>query len=305
MSNDNIVGCIICEDTIHNVEFKLQSENKNGFVIAEGVLQRGNEINRNKRYYPVEELKRAVNSPRQKELVESGNFKGEAGHPLDKSLARQSKVDPQCEQVWYTKLWMEGDTVKGHFRGTNNDLGRSFNDDLKDGQLPSFSLRALGSVVNENGRLTVRNLQMVAYDRVYFPSHPGAYTSKIISMETNANENSRGLVHESFGGLSPLRVSNGLRAKLGEIGMLKDMGNDVESVDTITRLTQDEVNNFILSESANVRNAINAFDIFYESMEIDPRLDRVAMTTRLGDRVHLMLETAVSREIMNGVVNYL
>ena len=184
MDLESLVGCIICEETNSNVEFKIQSENKNGFVLAEGVLQKGNEINRNRRYYPVEELRRSINSPRQQELIKTGNFKGEAGHPLDKTLARQSKVDPQCEQVWYTKLWMDGDLVMGHFRGTNNDLGRSFNDDLKDGQLPSFSLRALGSLVNENGRMTVRNMQMVAYDRVYFPSHPGAYTTKILTTES-------------------------------------------------------------------------------------------------------------------------
>lgn len=281
MDNQNIVGCILTEDTTANVEFKVQSENKNGFVIAEGVIQRGNETNRNRRYYPTDELRRGIIAPRQQELVKSGNFKGEAGHPLDKTLTRQSKIDPLCEQVWYTKLWMEDDLVKAHFRGTNNELGRSFNDDLKDGQLPSFSLRALGSLVNENGRMTVRNMQIITYDRVYFPSHPGAYTSKIITTES------------AGGGM--------FYAKADEVQALKEAGNDVGSVNIVTPLTQAEVNNFILTESTNLRNAINTFDIFYESVTLNPDMHTVTMKTRLGDTIHLSLETAISREIMNGV----
>jgi hypothetical protein len=287
MNDTSYVGCIITEETTANVEFKIQSENKNGFVLAEGVVQRGNEVNRNRRYYPTEELRRALNAPRQKELVETGNFKGEAGHPLDKTLARQSKVDPQCEQVWYKKLWMEGDLIKAHFRGTNNDLGRSFNDDLKDGQLPSFSLRALGSLVNENGRMTVRNMQMVAYDRVYFPSHPGAYTTKIITTES--------------AGEKEIYIPKYFEAKKEEIQSIQEAGNSVESPNVVTPLTQDEVNNFILSESTNLRNVINQFDIFYESIEVNPNMRSVTMTTRLGDKIYLSLETAVSREIINGI----
>lgn len=278
----NTIGYMITEDTTANVEFKVQSENKNGFVIAEGVIQRGNEVNRNRRYYPTEEIRRGIMAPRQQELIKSGNFKGEAGHPLDKTLTRQSKIDPMCEQVWYTKVWMEGDLVKAHFRGTNNDLGRSFNDDLKDGQLPSFSLRALGSLVNENGRMTVRNMQVITYDRVYFPSHPGAYTTKIITTEAAGQ-------------------TTHFEAKASEIQSLKEAGNDVGSTSIITPLTQEEVNNFILTESTNLRSVINTFDVFYESIQLDPNMHTVTMKTRLGDTIHLSLETAISREIMNGV----
>jgi hypothetical protein len=286
-AESSFVGCIITEETATNIEFKVQGENKNGFVIAEGTIQNGNETNRNRRYYPTDELRRALNAPRQKELVESGNFKGEAGHPLDKTLARQSKIDPTNEQVWYTKIWMEGDSVKARFRGTNNDLGKSFNDDLKDGQRPSFSLRALGSLVNENGRMTVRNMQIVTYDRVYFPSHPGAYTEKIITTESAGNQ--------------IIYIPKKFEAKRNEIEALMESGNSVESPNIVTPLTQQEVNNFILSESTNLRNVINQFDIFYESVELNPDMRTVTMKTRLGDTIHLSLETAVSREIINGI----
>ena len=286
------VGYIICEETATNVEFKLTAENKNGFVLAEGILQRGNETNRNRRYYPLDELRRSVNAPKQQELVKTGNFKGEAGHPLDKTLARQSKVDPQCEQVWYTKLWMEGDYVKGHFRGTNNDLGRSFNDDLKDGQLPSFSLRALGSLVNENGRMTVRNMQMVAYDRVYYPSHPSAYTQKIITTESAGIRISPQLLNN---------LHNVMEQK--QIKLLQEAGQEVTTPNILIPLKQEEVNSFILTESANVREIINTFDVFYESMQYDPNTQQVQMKTRLGDTIGMSIEKAVSRQIMNGIAS--
>lgn len=289
-AESSFVGCILTEETAVNIEFKIHSENKNGFVIAEGVIQNGNETNRNRRFYPTDELRRALNAPRQKELVSTGNFKGEAGHPLDKTLARQSKIDPTNEQVWYTKIWMEGDAVKAHFRGTNNDLGRSFNDDLKDGQRPSFSLRALGSLVNENGRMTVRNMQIVTYDRVYFPSHPGAYTTKIVTIESAGSKS-----------YQDIYIPKNFEAKRDEILALREAGNSVESPNIVTPLTQQEVSNFILSESTNLRNVINQFDIFYESIEVNPDMRSVTMTTRLGDKIYLSLETSVSRDIINGV----
>ena len=297
MSNKNglgdLIGCIICEETRTDIEFKITSENKNGFVIAEGILQEADEINRNRRYYPVEEITAAIMNPRQQELVSTGNFKGEAGHPLDKSLARQQKIDPQCEQIWYTKLWMDGPYVMGHFRGTNNDLGRSLNDDLKDGQKPSVSLRALGSLLNENGRATVRNMQIVTYDRVYFPSHSKAYMTKLVTTESAGSD-----------GIKKYIIDEGsnMFSKQKEVDFLSEHGNSVDTNDNfIAPLTQNEINNFILSESSNIRSVLNSFDIFYESMEYDPYNRTVSMKTRLGDMIHLNLETAVSREIMNGI----
>ena len=48
--SENINGFILCEETSSNVEFKVKGVyNKNGFIIAEGILQEGNEVNRNKR----------------------------------------------------------------------------------------------------------------------------------------------------------------------------------------------------------------------------------------------------------------
>lgn len=292
------MGSIIIDSVNENVEFKQVGENKNtGFIVAEGIIQTGNELNRNRRYYPTNELRIGIQSPRTQELVESGNFKGEAGHPLDSSLKRQSKVDPTLEQVWYTKLWMQGDNVMAHFRGTNNELGKSFNADLRDGQRPSFSLRALGSLVNENGRATVKNMQVITYDRVYFPSHKKAYTTKIITTES-----ANGTISSKF---YDIDGRNYFKAKQDEINLIAESGNLVDMEQSIvTQMTQGEINNFILTESTNLRNIVNTFDVLYESIELDPGMHQVYMKTKLGDTIVLSLENAVAREIIEGVNDY-
>ena len=298
--SENINGFILCEETSSNVEFKVKGvDNKNGFIIAEGILQEGNEVNRNKRSYPTAELVKAIYSPRTRELVESGNLKGEAGHPTDSSIVRQTKIDPTLEQVWYTTLWMDGDYVMGHFTGTSNELGRSFNEDLRRGQKPSFSLRAVGSLVNENGKMTVRNMQMITYDRVYFPSHSKAYMTKIITTESAI-----GLADTSVKKYD-IDENNYFYIKSSEINSLSESGNDVAGLeDLVLPLTQQQINSFLVSESTNIKSALNTFDSLYESMTIAPDLNTVTMKTSIGDTIMLDLETAVKKEIINSIDSY-
>lgn len=294
---DETVGVLISESTATEVEFKVTEEHRNGYLVAEGILQEANEVNRNKRFYPLEELQRAIVSPRVQELVKSGNLKGEAGHPTDTSLSRQTKIDPTLEQVWYLKLWMDGPFVKGRFRGTNNELGRSFNEDLRCGQKPSFSLRAVGALSNENGRLTVRKMQMITYDRVYFPSHSKAYTSKIITTETTGFQKANTKQYD-------ISESSYFFDKSREINSISESGNlvDVES-DILTPIAASEINNYIMQESNNMRSALNTFDILYESVSYNPNYNTVNMKTKYGDTVSLCLEHAVQKDLIAHIGN--
>ena len=291
---EDIVGALICEETKAEVEFKVRDENKNGFVIAEGILQEGNEVNRNRRYYPTQELAAGIMAPKQQELIKSGNFKGEAGHPLDTSLTRQAKIDPTNEQVWYQKLWMDGDYVMAHFRGTNNALGRSFNDDLKDGQKPSFSLRALGSLVNENGKMTVRNMQIITYDRVYFPSHSKAYTTKIITTESADGSAS----NKEFYIANPHTY---FARKQNELIHITESGNCPISGGFVTKFTNQQLANYIIQESANLKAIVNQFDVFRDGIALNENTDTVYIKTKVGDTIVMPLEDHIQKEIMNEV----
>ena len=291
---EDIVGALICEETRAEVEFKVKDENKNGFVVAEGILQEGNEVNRNRRYYPTQELAAGIMAPKQQELIKSGNFKGEAGHPLDTSLTRQAKIDPTNEQVWYQKLWMDGDYVMAHFRGTNNELGRSFNDDLKDGQRPSFSLRALGSLVNENGKMTVRNMQIITYDRVYFPSHSKAYTTKIITTESADGSTS----NKEFYIANPYTY---FARKQNELIHITESGNCPISGGFVTKFTNQQLANYIVQESANLKAIVNQFDVFRDGIALNENTDTVYIKTKVGDTIVMPLEDHIQKEIMNEV----
>lgn len=216
--------------------------NRNGFVTAEGVLQVGEKENRNRRFYSTEDLHSEIYSDRIRELVTTGNFKGEAGHPLDLNLSRQQKVDGTLEQVWFTKLWMEGPLVKAQFRGTNNELGRSFNEDLKDGQLPSFSLRSIGSIKNNGGRNQVTNLRIICYDRVYFPSYPDAYTDHIVTESAFMDD------------LKLTNMNEDMQRKIVE------SGNSLMVESAVAPIINDEVRKVIMKESYNLNAMCEAFD---------------------------------------------
>lgn len=215
---------------------------RNGFVTAEGVLQVGEKENRNRRFYSTEDLHGEIYSDRIRELVTTGNFKGEAGHPLDLNLSRQQKVDGTLEQVWFTKLWMEGPLVKAHFRGTNNELGRSFNEDLKDGQLPSFSLRSIGSIKNNGGRNQVTNLRIICYDRVYFPSYPDAYTDHIVTESAFMDD------------LKLTNMNEDMQRKIVE------SGNSLMIESAVSPIINDDVRKVIMKESYNLNAMCEAFD---------------------------------------------
>lgn len=215
---------------------------RNGFITAEGVLQVGEKENRNRRFYSTEDLHGEIYSDRIRELVTTGNFKGEAGHPLDLNLSRQQKVDGTLEQVWFTKLWMEGPLVKAHFRGTNNELGRSFNEDLKDGQLPSFSLRSIGSIKNNGGRNQVTNLRIICYDRVYFPSYPDAYTDHIVTESAFMDD------------LKLTNMNEDMQRKIVE------SGNSLMIESAVAPIINDDVRKVIMKESYNLNAMCEAFD---------------------------------------------
>ena len=137
---------------------------------------------------------------------------------------------------------MEGPLVKAHFRGTNNELGRSFNEDLKDGQLPSFSLRSIGSIKNNGGRNQVTNLRIICYDRVYFPSYPDAYTDHIVTESAFMDD------------LKLTNMNEDMQRKIVE------SGNSLMVESAVSPIINDDVRKVIMKESYNLNAMCEAFD---------------------------------------------
>ena len=166
------IGYVINESAIPGyTTTNIIKQDKKGRVVAETVLQIADEVNRNRRKYPYDELIPQLTAPRTLELIEAGYFRGEMGHPISTDLTRQQTIDDTRTCVQFLSLFHEGPVVKGTYRGTNNAFGQAINEDLLDGCKPAFSLRALGTVEKENGISVVRNLKIICYDCVVFQFH--------------------------------------------------------------------------------------------------------------------------------------
>ena len=251
------IAYIINESTVPSDAISCDIIKKdNDKLIAETVLQVAEVLNRNRRYYTTEELHREIYGDRWRELVKAGYACGEAGHPLDMNLARQQKIDPTLSCVQYVKCWMEGPIVKAWCKGTNNELGKTFNEDLKDGKKPAFSLRSLGSIKVVNGRSCVTNLRLVTYDFVIYPSYVQAYVQGIVE-STQIKPNT---IQESV-----IKKGNGLYIN--------------ETDNFIAPIMNQDVINMIIKESADVYTICNDFSPFYQSIKINQEGTQVTMIT--------------------------
>jgi len=280
--NDMKVGYIVNESFIPGfTETNIIREDKEGRLIAEANLQTADELNRNGRIYPADELFPQLVCPRTRELLEAGYFRGEMGHPLSTELVRQQTIDDTRTCVQFLKLWTEGKTVKGLYRGTNNAFGKAINEDLKDGCKPAFSLRALGTIVKDPRGNIVRNLRIITYDCVIYPSHPGAYTHGIINESANIEEKKSHL--QSV-------------AESANIDYYSDILNNN---DKIVGFNHSDVVSYIKSESANFKYIKENFDFIYDTITIDESCNRVILDTKEGDKIYVNLEKYIQNEIMN------
>lgn len=251
---------------------KILSPNKSDRIIAEGTLQRTGSKNRNGRTYLKTDLEPELSAPRQKELFKARQMKGEMGHPDpgQGGLGRQQTIDPKLTCVEFLdKFWMEGDLVKGRFKGTNNDLGQYFDLDLREGAKPAFSLRALGSIESRGGVSYVKNLKLITYDQVIFPSHPEAYTSHIV----------KGATESSF-----VKESSNILVTEGGI---------------ITPLTQGKIIEYVKEESNNLKQVIDTLELVYETVKLNDTLNQVILKHVNGDSFVVNLENYIKDDIMN------
>ena len=270
---NNIIGSIILEGatTVEDVVVQ-DTEYSDNRVIAEGTLQDTDVENRNHRIYEKQDIEPEINGSRMKELLSKGELTGEAGHPLSDSIVRQQTIDPKYECVRYLKIWMEGNLVRAQFKGTNNELGETFDKDLRSGVKPAFSLRALGAIENVNGKAYVRGVRIITYDRVHYPSHKAAYTEKIISESTIIND----LVNEN---------------------QIIVPENDPGRIIQVTGSDAQDILNRLQRESASISSILDTFEGISDKITVTE--SNIVLTNRFGDRFDLKLEDYVDRLIMD------
>lgn len=271
MSNP-VIGNIILEGAT-TVEDTLIADGNGKRVLAEGTLQDMDVENRNRRIYAKSDLIPEINGPRMKELIAAKQFCGEYGHPLSDDLVRQQTIDPKLVCVRFEKVWVKDNLVKARFRGTNNDYGSYFDQDLRDGCKPAFSLRALGAIENMNGKAYVKGVKIITWDSVIYPSHKVAYTSNIVTESaidgTPLYENQIIVPKDDPGRIITLRES------------------DAKTV--ISRLQK---------ESANMDTILNTFDGIYDKISLLNE-NSVVLTNAMGGRIQVNLENHIQNLIMD------
>jgi len=264
------MGYLILESPTMTVDMKQVGRSPNtNRLIAEGTLQDADNTNRNGRDYDSADLFPALKDPRLTELMRAGSLKSEDGHPLDETLQRQQTIyNPLC-CAKILSIWTDGKLIKGRFKGTNNDRGEYFNNDLLDGELPAWSLRALGTLQNKDGKVFVKNIRIITWDRVIYPSHKCAYTEKIVSESAN------------LAGMGSNQVVYDPNWK-GEIHPL---------------ITEDAIE-YIRQESTNLRTFCDNFDTFGSPISLVENCSKVQITTANGSTARIGVERYIRDELM-------
>ena len=237
--------------------------------------------NRNQRWYSKEELFPQITCPRTMELVGTGNMRAENGHPMDTSIVRQQTIDPNNTVAIFTAMWTEDNFVKGRFRGTNNAKGEEFNQDLLDGFLPSWSLRALGRVEQTSRGGEVKGLKLITYDRVIYPSHDKAYTERLVTESVNITES----------GI----IDSGNKLYLNE----NDRG-------LLIPIITPGIIDFVKQESYNLKAFTEGLEFEYDSIALTENANMIRLNNNVtGDTAVVNLENHIRNEIINHCVNKL
>lgn len=281
------IGYVINESAIPGyTTTNIIKQDKKGRVVAEAVLQIADEVNRNRRKYPYDELIPQLTAPRTLELLEAGYFRGEMGHPISTDLTRQQTIDDTRTCVQFLSLYHEGPVVKGTYRGTNNAYGQAINEDLLDGCKPAFSLRALGTVEKENGISVVRNLKIIVYDCVLYPSHPSAYTQRIVSESGVINGT------ESKTKLQKVYEDKLVEKDLNEYKALEESG-------ILIPITNQGVIDILKHDSANVKSLKEMFDFAYTDMYLNDDATKATLKSNDGQTFVIGLEQHIHNELMD------
>ena len=272
------IGYIICESDITTKFTSITKDKIGNKAVGEGILQTADEKNRNGRYYAEEELFPQLTAPRTVELLKAGYLRAEMGHPLSKDLQRQATIDDTKTCARFIKLWTDGKDVWSTFTATNNKYGDAFDADLKEGCFPAWSLRALGSVNQTRRGMEVKNLRLITWDQVIYPSHPGAYTQRLISEEASL--------------LSESTVFD------------TDLGNDYLGESMIIPITNDKVINFLQAQSSNLKFVRECMDFAYSGITVNEAGTKVLLTTNVGETMVINIESYIHNELMNYAAEY-
>ena len=163
------------------VENNQTGSEKNVFI--EGVFMQAEKLNKNRRVYPRDVLRNAVNKY-VTEQVMSGRAVGELNHPDGPTI----NLDKVSHRI--TELKWVGDDVVGKALILNTPMGKIVKGLIEGGVRLGVSSRGMGTVENRNGSSSVKNDFILAtVDIVQDPSAPSAFVNGIMEGVSWIHEN--------------------------------------------------------------------------------------------------------------------
>lgn len=169
-----------------------------------GIFIEGGIENANKRVYPLNEIKRAVET--MNETIQlHGGILGEIDHPSDLKI----NLDRVSHTI--TEMWMDGNKGCGKLKILPTPMGNLAKNLLESGVKLGVSSRGSGNVSESNGQ--VSDFEIVTIDIVAQPSAPSAFPVPVyeglmnmrhghrileLAGEVNSNKNAQKYIEQSI-----------------------------------------------------------------------------------------------------------
>ena len=125
----------------------------------------------------------------------------------------------------------------------------------------------------------VTGLKVITWDRVYFPSHPEAYTQKILGESAGYEKNDSGIY-------IPSTPTPKCSDAVNENGI-------------VTPITNQKVIDYIKTESANLKSVIESFELLYDKIEMIDECNIQLSDSSTGTVIIVRPEKFIKNNIMD------
>jgi len=168
---------LVVEKPDLNDEFEYIEEevdrNSPSNLYIKGPYMMAEDVNRNNRLYPLDELVREAKRYND-EMITPGRAMGELNHPTTADV----DLERACHMV--TELTQDGTVFYGKSKVLSTPCGQIVRSLINDGVKVGMSSRALGTLEEGTEHNVVKNMKLVAIDCVADPSYPKAFVNGIL-----------------------------------------------------------------------------------------------------------------------------
>tara|TARA_R110002033_G_scaffold69050_1_gene120396 strand:+ start:1059 stop:1724 length:666 start_codon:yes stop_codon:yes gene_type:complete len=188
---------LVVEKPDLNDEFEYIEEevdrNSPSNLYIKGPYMMAEDVNRNNRLYPIDELVREAKRYND-EMVIPGRAMGELNHPTTADV----DLERACHMV--TELTQDGNVFYGKSKVLSTPCGQIVRSLINDGVKVGMSTRALGTLEEGAEHNVVKNMKLVAVDCVADPSYPKAFVNGILESKqwVLVDDNRYEEVYENF-----------------------------------------------------------------------------------------------------------